>query len=129
MPAREITTDEAPPPGGAFSLAVTTGRLLFTAGQTGIDPNTGSLPTSLDDQLRQAIANLEVVIRAAGGDLSDVVKTTCFLADIGDFAAFDAIYRDLFPQPWPARSTFGVALAGDLRCEIEAVAVIGGGDE
>lgn len=129
MPAREITTDEVPPPGGAFSLAVTTGRLLFTAGQTGVDPKTGSLPASLDDQLRQAVANLEAVIRAAGGDLSDIVKTTCFLTDIADFTAFDTVYRELFPQPWPARSTLGVALAGDLRCEIEAVALIGGGDE
>jgi len=119
-----IDTQAAPPPGGAYSQAMVVGTTIYTAGQVGLDPQSKELHKSLEDQVRQAIDNLEAVLRAAGAGLDDVVKTTCFLADIADFAAFNAIYAQRFDQPWPARSTVGVDLAGDIRFEIEAVAVL-----
>lgn len=111
-------------PGGAFNLAIVAGDLVFTAGQVGATP-AGQLHPGLEEQVSQALDNLEAVLAAAGCSLSDVVKTTCFLADTADFAAFNRIYADRFPTPLPARSTVGVAFAGDgsLLFEIEAVAI------
>ena len=75
------------------------------------------------EQVRAAIGNLSAVLAAEGLGLEHVVKTTCFLTNIEHFAEFDAVYREMFPQPLPARSTVGVALAGELLFEIEAWAV------
>src|SRR5262245_20846139 len=113
-----VTTTAAPAPGGAYSQAIAAGELVATAGQVGTDPGTGALALDTAGQVEQAIANLEAVLGAAGCTLADVVKTTCFLTDIADFGVFDEIYRRRFPAPFPARSTVGVALAGDLRFEI-----------
>lgn len=118
-----IETPDAPAPGGAYSQAIMTRESVFTAGQVGNDPHTGQLRATLDEQVETALDNLETVLRAAGCGLEDVVKTTCFLADIDDFAAFNRIYQSRFPAPLPARSTVGVALAGNIRFEIEAVAL------
>jgi 2-iminobutanoate/2-iminopropanoate deaminase len=92
------------------------------AGQTGVDPETGELRAGLEAQVRQAITNLSAVLDAAGCSWDDVIKTTCFLAHIEDFARFDAVYAEFIPEPRPARSTVGVGLAGDLLVEIEALA-------
>jgi 2-iminobutanoate/2-iminopropanoate deaminase len=124
-----VATTNAPAPGGAYSQARIFGPFVMAAGQVGINPETGRLAEGTQAQVVQATRNLEQVLLAAGSRLSDVVKTTCFLADIGDFAEFDAAYRELFPQPLPARSTVGVALAANLRFEIEAIAVRRGTDE
>lgn len=121
-----IATSDAPPPGGAYSQAVVVGRTVYTAGVVGLNPQTSQLRDGVEDQVRQAIDNLQVVLRAAGAELSDVVKTNCFLTDIGDFQAFNDVYEQRFSQPWPARSTVGVALAGDLLFEIEAIAILPG---
>lgn len=123
MRIETVSTPSAPSPGGSYSQARVFGGLVFAAGQVGIDPATGSLPEDTRGQVMQAIKNLEQVLTASGSCLADVVKTTCFLADIGDFAEFDAAYRELFPNPFPARSTLGIALASNLRFEIEAIAV------
>lgn len=123
MPLTHVSTDRAPAPGGSYSQAVVTGDLVHCAGQVGIDPATGRLADGLAAQVEQALRNLEQVLLAAGSGLDLVTKATCFLTDIGQFAAFDEVYRRIVPQPFPARSTFGVALAGELLFEIEAFAV------
>jgi maleamate amidohydrolase len=118
-----VATATAPAPGGAYSQAVISGSMVATAGQVGIDPRTGLLASGLEAQVRQAHANVTAVLEASGCTWHEVIKTTCFLADIDDFSAFNAIYAALVPEPRPARSTVGVRLAGDLLVEIEALAI------
>ncbi|MCW3815776.1 Rid family hydrolase [Micromonospora sp. DR5-3] len=120
---RAIIAKGAAAPTASYSQGIAFGNVVVTAGQVGSDPVTGELKDGLGEQVRAAIANLAAVLAAEGLGLEDVVKTTCFLTNIDDFAEFDAVYREVFPQPLPARSTVGVALAGDLLFEIEAWAV------
>jgi 2-iminobutanoate/2-iminopropanoate deaminase len=125
MTRRAISTTTAPTAVGPYSQAITTHDLVFCSGQVGLDPATGELaPGGLEGQVERAIRNLEAVLDAAGCTLADVVKTTCFLAEIDDFATFNAIYARFFPDPPPARSTFAVkALPKAALVEIEAIAV------
>lgn len=122
-PIIPIITDAAAAPTASYSQGIVAGRIVATAGQVGRDPRNGELAMTLAGQVELSIANLKAVLAAAGLDLSHVVKTTCFLTRIEDFAEFDAVYRRHFADPLPARSTVGVALAGDLLFEIEAWAV------
>ena len=100
-------------------------RLVFCSGQVGIDPSTGDIvPGGIEAETERVLKNLGAVLDAAGCSFADVVKTTCFLADIADFATFNTIYARFFPDPPPARSTFQVAaLPKGARVEVEAVAV------
>lgn len=125
MTGRNDPPPELPAVAGAYShwRAVGTSGVV-TSGQVGVDPATGQAADTLAGQVEVAIANLESVLRAAGARLDHVVKTTCFLADIGDFAEFDGVYRRYFTAPFPARSTVGAALVGGLHFEIEAVAML-----
>jgi len=118
-----ISTQRAAAPTASYSQGIVAPPIVVTAGQVGRDAVTGSLETTLEGQVRVAIDNLEAVLRAAGLTLDDVVKTTCYLTNIDDFARFDVVYRERFADPLPARSTVGVALAGDLLFEIEAWAI------
>jgi 2-iminobutanoate/2-iminopropanoate deaminase len=124
MTRRAISTTSAPSAVGPYSQAIVTNDLVFCSGQVGLDPVTGELVAGgVEAQTERVIRNLEAVLDAAGCTLADVVKTTCFLADIGDFATFNAIYGRFFADPQPARSTFGVAaLPKQARVEIEAIA-------
>jgi 2-iminobutanoate/2-iminopropanoate deaminase len=127
--AREaIHTGRAPEAIGPYSQAVRAGPWLFTAGQIGLDPATGEFAgTDVDSQARQAMQNLQAVVEEAGGSMDHVVKTTIFLADMGDFAAVNEIYGSYFRPPYPARSTVAAAqLPKGARVEIEVVARIGG---
>jgi len=121
-----IETSNAPGAIGPYSQGMRTGGLLFTSGQLPIDPTTGKMVEgSVADCAHQAIKNLRAVIEAAGGGLGDVVKTTVFLKDIGDFQEVNTVYAEYFDAPFPARSAFQVAalpLGADL--EIEAVVAI-----
>ena len=121
-----IETSKAPAAIGPYSQAILSGGLVYTSGQIPIDPATGAIAAAdIEGQARQAIANLAAVLEAAGIGLEKVVKTTCFLADMGDFAAFNAVYAALFPGK-PARSCVGVsALPKGALVEIEAVAELG----
>jgi 2-iminobutanoate/2-iminopropanoate deaminase len=92
-----------------------------------VDPQTGEIRAGLEAQTAQALENLRAVVEEADGTLDDVCKTTCFLADIGDFAVFNSVYAAVFGERLPARSTFGVALAPGLLVEIEAVVFVGRG--
>jgi len=123
--AREvISTEQAPRPGGVYSQAVQWDRLIFTAGQVGVDPATGQpVPGGVQEQTRQVLRNVQTILTAAGSDLASVVKTTCFLSDIANFAAFNEVYREFFPVDPPARSTVQVGLVPPWQVEIEAIAV------
>lgn len=122
--AEVIATGEAPTPGGAYSQAFRTGNTLWLAGQVGVDPSTGEVAEGVAGQTRQALLNLEAVLRAAGGSLENLVKTTCFLTRVDAFAAFNAAYSEVMGDHRPPRSTIGVELAGGYLVEIEGVAVI-----
>jgi 2-iminobutanoate/2-iminopropanoate deaminase len=125
MTRQAVSTADAPPAAGPYSQAIVTGDFVFCAGQIGSDPASGELVEGgVEAQAERVLRNLEAVLDAAGCTFADVVKTTCFLADIGDFAAFNAVYGRFMPDPAPARSTFGVAaLPKGARVEIEAIAV------
>lgn len=125
MNRRAISTEAAPAAVGPYSQAIATNDFVFCSGQVGLNPATGELVEGgLEAQTERIIQNLEAVLAAAGCKLTDVVKTTCFLADIGDFAAFNAVYARFMPAPPPARSTFAVkALPKAALVEIEAIAV------
>jgi len=107
-----------------FSEAVRAGDLLFLAGQMGTDPATGQLvPGGLEPEARQAIENMKTVLEHNGRSLTDVVQCTVFLADIGEWAKFNEIYKQYFKPPYPARSALGVnGLARGGRLEIECIA-------
>ena len=128
MTRRAVSTSAAPTAAGPYSQAIAVDNLVFCAGQLGTDPATGELADGVEAQAERALRNLEAVLDAAGCTFADVVKTTCFLADINDFAAFNAVYAKFMSDPPPARSTFGVAaLPRGGRVEIEAIAVRGRG--
>ena len=123
MTRQAISTGSAPAALAAYSQAIRSGDMVFCAGQLGIDPGTGQLADGVEAQTERALKNLASVLDAAGLSFDDVVKTTCFLADIADFAAFNGVYAKFMPDPPPARSTFQVgALPLGGRVEIEAIA-------
>jgi 2-iminobutanoate/2-iminopropanoate deaminase len=118
-----VETNGAPAPVGPYSQGIAAGGLVFCAGQLGLDPITGELPVGVEAQAERALQNLAAVLDAAGCTWGDVVKTTIFLADVGDFAAVNAIYAKVMPDPPPARSTVGVSgLPKGALVEVEAIA-------
>lgn len=120
-----IHTDAAPAAIGPYSQAMVSGGFLFTSGQIGLDPQTGaSVGESIEAQAEQIMKNLSAVLTAAGTDFTRVVKTTCFLADMGDFAAFNAVYEKYFTGK-PARSCFAVkGLPKGMLAEVELIAEV-----
>lgn len=123
-----IATNEAPKALGPYSQAVSLGikNLVFTAGQLGIDPDTGNfVEGGIKEQTRQALKNIQAVLKAAGSDFEHTVKTTVFLKDMNDFAAMNEIYGEFFQTAAPARSAVEVArLPKDGLIEIEAIALV-----
>lgn len=125
MTKQIIATPAAPAAIGPYSQAVKQGALVFTSGQIGLVPATGELVEGFEAQVRQAFANLDQVARAAGGSLASAVKFTLFLTDLGQFAVVNQIMGELLPQPYPARSTVGVAsLPKGAAFEVEAILVV-----
>lgn len=120
---KHIQTAKAPAAIGPYSQAVASGNLLFTSGQIALDPETGEVVAGgIEEQTERICKNLSAVLEAAGSSLSKVVKTTCFLADMGDFAAFNAVYGKYFSGR-PARSCVAVkALPKGVLAEVEAIA-------
>ncbi len=124
---REIVeTDAAPAAIGPYSQAVRAGGMLFTAGQIPLDPATMKLVDGdITAQTHRVIANLLAVLESAGTSFDRVVKTTCFLVNLDDFAAFNAVYATAFPSDAPARSTVQVAkLPAGALVEVECVALV-----
>ncbi len=120
-----ISTDRAPAAIGPYSQAVRAGGFVFCSGQIPLDPATGEVVDGgIEAQTRRVLENLAAVLAAAGTGLDRVVKTTVFLADMGEFAAMNAVYAGFFPADPPARAAVEVsALPKGVRVEIEAVAV------
>lgn len=123
MTRQAISTSHAPAAIGPYSQAVAVDGFVFCSGQLGLDPATGELVEGVEAQAERALLNLEAVLDGAGLTFADVIKTTIFLADIGDFAAVNGVYATHVTDPAPARSTFAVgALPKGGRIEIEAIA-------
>jgi 2-iminobutanoate/2-iminopropanoate deaminase len=125
MTRSAIQTTAAPGAVGPYSQAIDTGALVFLAGQVGLDPATGTIVEGgIEAQTERVMRNLTAVLDAAGLTFDDVAKTTCFLADMADFEAFNKVYASFVTDPPPARSTFAVAaLPRGALVEIEAIAV------
>ena len=121
----KIETQNAPGAIGPYSQGMTAGHLVFTSGQIALDPQTGALTgDTIEAQSEQALKNLQAVLEAGGAGLETVVKTTCFLSDMNDFAAFNAVYARFFTGDCPARSCVAVkALPKGALVEVEAIAV------
>jgi len=123
-----ISTDDAPAAAGPYSQAIRAGELVFTAGQLGIDPQSGEMAGGIAAQTERALRNVEAILAAAGSGLDRLVKATVFLAEIGDWPAVNEVYAAIVPEPHPARSAFAVkALPRGALVEIEAVAVVEAG--
>lgn len=128
MTIRTIHTDRAPAAIGPYSQAVRVGDLLFTSGSIPLRPDGTLVEGDIAAQAEQVMENLRQVLEAAGTSLAHVVKCTCFLADMNDFAAFNAVYARAFGDAKPARSTVEVArLPRDVAVEVECVAWVPGG--
>ena len=119
-----IATPDAPAAIGPYSQGIAGNGLVFVSGQLPVDTKTGAMPETIEAQARQSLTNLKAIIEASGSSLDKVVKTTCFLADIADFAAFNAVYAEFFPKDAPARSCFQVAaIPKNAKLEVEAIAL------
>ena len=121
---RYISTENAPAAIGPYSQAIEANGFLFASGQVPLCPKTGVvIGTTIEEQAKQSCENVKGILEAAGVTFADVIKTTCFLADIGDFAAFNAVYAEYFTGK-PARSCVAVKdLPKGVLCEIEIIAV------
>jgi len=122
-----VRTDKAPAAIGPYTQAVRSGGFLFCSGQIPLDPATGKLVEGgIEVQTERVLRNLEAVLAAGGSSLAAVVKTTVYLADLGDFPAMNAVYGRFFPADPPARATVQAAkLPAGARVEIDAIASIG----
>ena len=118
-----IATDKAPAAIGPYSQAVLLDDTLYASGQLGIDPSTGDFPEGITAQTEQSFRNIHAILAEAGMTIDDVIKTTCFLADMGDFAAMNAVYERQFTGSFPARSAVAVkTLPKNGLVEIEIIA-------
>ena len=118
-----VSTTNAPAALGPYSQAQVVGSMVYTSGQLGIDPATGALLEGVEAQAHQAFKNLAAVLKAAGSDMSKVVKTTVFIKNMDDFGAVNAVYSQSFTEPFPARSCVEVARLtkdGHVECEVIA---------
>ena len=125
MQMKKVVTIKAPAAIGPYSQAVICGDMVYTSGQIPLNPMTGKVDTqTIEAQTRQVMLNLGAVLQAAGSGYDKAVKTTCFLADINDFAAFNAVYAEYFPT-CPARSCVAVKdLPKGVKVEVEVIATI-----
>lgn len=122
---KKIATDKAPAAIGPYSQGIITGNLLFTSGQIALSPKTGEIVgENITEQAKQVMENLGAILAAAGSDYTKAVKTTCFLADMNDFAAFNQVYGEYFTEK-PARSCVAVkTLPKNVLCEVEVIAEV-----
>jgi 2-iminobutanoate/2-iminopropanoate deaminase len=121
-----VTAAELPSPVGPYSPGMRFGNFVFVSGQAGRDPRTGQIAPDVESQTEQALRNIETILKAAGSDLSFVIRCGVFLVDMGEFPKMNDVYARMFADHRPARTTVEVSgLPGDgLRVEIDAVAVI-----
>ena len=121
---KAISTQKAPAAIGPYSQAIQVGNLVYTSGQIPIDPATGVFAEGgIKEQTRQSLTNVKAILEEVGLSMSNVVKTTVFMADMGDFAEMNAVYAEFFSEPYPARSAVAVkTLPKGALVEIEVVA-------
>lgn len=121
---KQISTTAAPGAIGPYSQAIDTGSMLFASGQIPINPADGTIPEGIQAQTKQSLANVKAILAEAGLSVENVVKTTVFLADMGDFVAMNEVYAETFTAPFPARSAVAVkTLPKNVLVEIEVIAV------
>lgn len=122
---KKISTDQAPAAIGPYSQGIIAGDFLFASGQIPIDPQSGEIfGTTIEEQAEQSMKNVGAILKEAGADYTKVVKTTCFLADMADFAAFNSVYEKYFTEK-PARSCVAVKqLPKNVLCEVEVIAYL-----
>lgn len=119
----KIETNAAPAAIGPYSQGYSVNGFVFTSGQIPVDPATGAIPEGISAQADQSCKNVQAILESAGSSLNKVIKTTCFLADMNDFAAFNEVYARYFTMR-PARSCVAVkTLPKNVLCEIEAIAI------
>lgn len=123
---KKVATDKAPAAIGPYSQGIIVEKVLYSSGQIALDPVSGEVVGStIEEQTEQVMKNLGAILEAAGADYSKVIKTTCFLADMGDFAAFNQVYAKYFTEK-PARSCVAVkTLPKNVLCEVEVIAYLG----
>lgn len=118
-----ISTNEAPGAIGPYSQAIDTGTFVYASGQIPLNPETGEIPDGITEQTRQSLKNVCAILKAAGLTVDNVIKTTVFLRDMGDFGAMNEVYGSVFTEPYPARSAVAVReLPKGVLVEIEVVA-------
>lgn len=120
-----VSTNKAPGAIGPYSQAIKIGDFVFTSGQIPLNPDTGHMANTIEEQTKQSLENVKAILEAAGTSMDKVIKTTVFLKDMNDFAAINGVYATFFGENPPARSAVEVArLPKDARIEIEAIARI-----
>jgi 2-iminobutanoate/2-iminopropanoate deaminase len=126
MKKQVIVTDQAPKAIGPYSAGIRAGQFIYTAGQLGFDPATGEfVPGGIEAETRRALENIKAILSVEGATMEQIVKTTVYLRDMGDFTAMNGVYAEFFPQDPPARTTIQAAgLPRGAAVEIEAVAIL-----
>lgn len=121
-----IATTNAPAAIGPYSQGIQIGNLVYTSGQIPVDPATGVMPATIEEQTRTSLSNVKAILEQAGSGMDKVIKTTVFLKDMNDFAAMNEVYKSFFEEgSFPARSAVQVArLPKDALVEIEAIAEV-----
>ncbi len=118
---KAITTTLAPVPAGPYSQAIVDDHYVFVAGQGPLNPATKEVAPDVAGQTRQVLTNIKNILEAAGTSMAEVVKVSAFLADMKDFAAYNEVYKEFFPEPFPVRTTVGVQMV-DILVEIDVIA-------
>ncbi|MDD7795167.1 RidA family protein [Clostridium sp. 'White wine YQ'] len=119
-----ISTNSAPGAIGPYSQGVKIGELIYTSGQIPLNPKTGEIPETIQEQTKQSLENCKAILEAGGTSLDNVFKTTVFLSDMNDFVSMNEVYASYFPNNPPARSAVQVArLPKDVKIEIEMIAI------
>ena len=122
---QKLHSNEAPAAIGPYSQGIKAGSFIITSGQLPIDPATGAFPDGIEAQTRRSLENCQSILKAAGATMADVIKTTVFLSDMGNFAAMNEVYAGFFDGVYPARSAVEVArLPKDALVEIECIAAL-----
>lgn len=124
MANQAVTTENAPKPAGPYSQAIIAGNTVYVAGQGPIDPATGQIVIgTFEEQAVRTFENVKAILEAAGARMQDVVKVNAYLADLGDFAKYNEIYKRYFTEPYPARATVGCQLLFHTFIEVDCIAV------
>lgn len=124
MSKQVIRTDTAPEPKGPYNQAIVAGNTVYVAGQGPIDPKTGNiLIGTIEEQATLTFENIRAILRAAGFEMSDVVKVTAYLTDLSDFGKYNEVYKKFFTEPYPARATVGCQLLSHTFIEVDCIAV------